>query len=134
MMGNLFYSKSSSKVKAKAEKTEMVFSKTNPIQVGVAINNDFIAWIGRDLPKYNLYGFKNIDIIKSDLSVLVNAKLLIAVFTVYSLKVNAAVNFAFEHGIPILWINSTCPPKDKAWFFNAVSNDVCWELICQMAK
>lgn len=134
MTKNIFRSKSAKKDKAKIAKAEIVFSKINPIRIGVTVNNDFIAWLGRDIPKQDLYGFKNIDIIKSDLSVLVNAKLLIVAFTVYSLKVNAAVNFAFEHGIPILWINSVFPPKDKAWFFNAVSNDVYWELICQLAR
>lgn len=136
-MKPIFVSKSSKKAKAVAKKslgTEAIFSKGNPIQVGAVVRNDFIAWIGRGFPKRDSFGFKNLDIAKSDLSILVNAKLLVIIHSIYLQRVNAAVNFAFEHGIPILWVNNISPPKDKTWFFDAISNDIRWELICQMTK
>lgn len=135
MSKNVFISKSSRLAKdKKLEKRGLMLLDPKPIQVGLLAKNAFIAWIGRDFSKQDHYGFKNIDISKLDLSILVNAKLLIVIYTSYSKKVNAAVNFACEYGIPILWINSILPPVNKAWFFNEVSNSIYWELICQMAK
>jgi hypothetical protein len=136
-MKNVFLSKSRRLIKAankESAKTEAVFSKDNPIQVGMTVKNDFIAWLGKDFPKQDFYGFKNLDAAKSDLSFLINAKLLVIIHTLYTQRVSAAVNFAFEYGIPILWINDTFPPKSKAWFFDAVSKNICWELICQLTK
>lgn len=136
-MKPIFVSQSAKRAKTVAKKsleTEAVFSKDNPIKVGVAVKNAFVAWIGRDFPKQDFYGFKNLDVAKSDLSILVNARLLVIIHTIYSQKVSTAVNFAFEYGVPVLWVNNTFPPKNKIWFFDVISNDIRWELICQMTK
>lgn len=136
-MKPVFVSQSAKRAKVVAKRfdeTKLMLSDPKAIQVGIHIENNFIAWIGKDFPNKDQYGFKNLDIAQSDLSILVNAKLLVIIHTTYSRKVNAAVNFAYEYGIPTLWIDSILPPGDKVWFFNAVSNDIYWELICQLAK
>ena len=136
-MKNTFFSKSANRMKdaiKKAEKKEIVFSKDKPIQVGISVKNSFVAWIGRGFPKWDSYTFKHVDVSQSDLSILVNVKLLVVIHTIYTQKINAVVNFAFEYGIPILWINNVLPPKDKAWFFSKISKKIYWELICQTAK
>mgnify|MGYP001034949524 CR=1 FL=1 len=103
-------------------------------EIFTSVGNNFIAWIGRSIPKDNLYGFRNIDISESDLSILVDAKLLVVAYISCLGKVESAVNFAYEYGIPILWVNSFFPSKEKAWFFDNTSKTICWELICQMAR
>lgn len=137
MTKNVFRSKSRVLALDEVKKAQEKFFSPpalKKVKVFTSVKSNFIAWIGRNLPKGDVYGFKNLDISKSDVSILVDAKLLVVHCTNYSGRVGSVVNFAFEYGVPILWVNYGFPPKDKAWFFKKVSKDVYWELICQMAE
>ena len=133
-MKNTFISKSARIIKAKRRKIE----KTNPISLiskEVSVKSgSYILWIGSDIPKENLYGFRNLDARSLDSSVLVHASLLVVLHTFITSKVNALIFFAYEYGVPILWIHDFLPPQGRLWFFKETSKTISWELICQMAR
>ena len=135
-MDDTFHSKSRTLALDVVKKVENVQQRYHISQAPVfrVTGDNSIAWIGNNLLKSDAYGFRNLDISNSDLSILLNVKLLVVHFTSFLQKVEAAVNFAYEYGIPILWINYKFPPKDKIWFFGGTSKNVSWELICQMAQ
>jgi len=132
---------SKSRRTVKTPEVKIVYREVPPSPVigaspenAVVIRKFVIAWIGHDFPRGDAYGFTNIDISKQDISVLVNVSLLCVMNTFYSNKVSSIINFAFEYGVPILWINKEYPPKDKIWFFKDYAKSISWELICQIAK
>jgi hypothetical protein len=95
---------------------------------------NFIAWAGEKCPDENMYGFHFVDSSSVDVSSLINVKLLTVHDTYFTASVNAVIRFAYEYGIPILWVGSQMPPDEKQWFFKAFSTKLNWELICSIIK
>jgi len=95
---------------------------------------NFIAWAGEKCPNENMYGFHFVDSSSVDVSSLINVKLLIVHDAYFTASVNAVIRFAYEYGIPILWVGSQMPPDEKQWFFKAFSTKLNWELVCSIIK
>ena len=136
-MANIFISKSARTVNKKAGKVISTIEKPK-----FRFDNNFIAWIGSD--SYDLakascaYGFDEFWYkTKADLEKILFAKAVILCNVLMTPDVLAAINFAAEYGVPLVWIHSyRHPPARQIWSFTFCINyqpkiTLFWRALCR---
>lgn len=138
-MGITFSSKSAKRSVANKKKALASYLPQKVFVAEQIYIDDSIIWIGEDVfdlfSMGKLFNFNCVWLKNQDLSVLIHAKCLIASYVDTFGRSVDAINFAYEHDIPILWLNRFLPPYNLMWSFCSMSNEkdatTFWEHVCR---
>lgn len=93
----------------------------------------YVVTIG-EAPLRSISDVKFIELEDSDFSILCKTMALVVCSSYYDGKINGAICFAVEYGIPVIWLSTLRPPIDKMFMFDLITDNrnIVWRYLCQI--